>query len=71
MIGSSWLEDEPINDDRPMFGRNWLDETHELYYLDDSNGEMIQISNKKEYNKASDENNIYSFDRKNYNLINK
>lgn len=67
MFGSSWLEDESC-DDRPMFGRHWLDETHHLYILDENTNEIIQIENKKQYHEAIDNNRLYEFDGKNYNL---
>lgn len=63
-FGSSWL-DEPIDDDSPMFGRNWKDDTYYEYYKDDD-GEYKKISTKKELKEAKDNNNIYSFDGTKY-----
>jgi len=67
LFGSNWLEDEPVDDDRPMFGRKWLDDTHDEYFLNDS-GEYQKIRTKKELNEAIDNNNRFTFDGFNYNL---
>jgi len=34
LFGKNWL-DEPTDDDKPMFGRNLLDETQFEYFLND------------------------------------
>jgi len=66
IIGNSWLE-ESVDDDRPMFGRNWLDETHFEYYINDK-GEYQKIETKRELYDAIDNNNRFTFDGKNYTL---
>jgi hypothetical protein len=66
IFGSSW-SDEPVDDDRPMFGRNWLDETHFEYFIN-SEGKYQKIETKKELNEAIENNNRFTFDGSNYNL---
>lgn len=66
LFGSSWL-DEPVDDDRPLFGRGFLDETS-FEYFKDKDGEMKKITTKRELHDSIDENNRYSFDGTSYNL---
>ena len=64
IFGSSWL-DEPVDDDRPIFGRNLLDETHYEYYMNESD-EMVRITTKRELSDAIDKDNVYAFDGREY-----
>jgi hypothetical protein len=66
-FGSNWLED-PADNDRPMFGSNWLDETNFEYFINDKD-EYQKIETKRELNNAIDNNNRYTFDGSNFNLI--
>lgn len=66
IFGNNWI-DEPIDDDSPLFGHNLLDDTHYDYYKDE-NGDFQKITTKRELYQAIDNNNVYSFDGKQYNL---
>lgn len=66
LFGSSWL-DEPVDDDKPLFGRKYLDETHHEYFINDQ-GEYQQVKTKRELSEAIDKNNLFTFDGNNYNL---
>ena len=67
LFGSNWLEDTPAYDDTPLVGRNWLDEKSFEYFIN-SQGEYQKIETKQELSEAIDNNNIFTFDGKNYNL---
>ncbi len=67
LFGGSWL-DEPVDDDRPLFGRGLLDETHYEYFKNEA-GDIQKITTKRELHDAIDQNNRYSFDGINYTLI--
>ena len=66
IFGASWL-DEPIDDDRPLFGRGLSDEKN-VKYFKNSEGEYQQIKTKRELVEAIDNNNVYVFDGNDYNL---
>ena len=66
IFGSDWL-DEPLDNDKPLIGRNWLDEASYEYYLDED-GDFKKITTQKELHEAIDKNNIYQFDGKYYHL---
>lgn len=65
-FGSSWL-DEPVDDDRPMIGRNWLDETHFEYFINED-GVYQKIETKRQLYDAIDNNNRFTYDGENYNI---
>jgi hypothetical protein len=67
LFGGNWL-DEPVDDDRPLFGRGLLDETHFDYFKNEL-GDMQKITTKQELNNAIDLNNRYSFDGIEYTLV--
>jgi len=66
LFGSNWL-DEPIDEDGPLFGRNYLDEKNFEYFIN-YEGEYQQIKTKLELSNAIKNNNRFIFDGNNYNL---
>ncbi len=66
IFGASWL-DEPIDDDRPLFGRGLSDETHSEYFIN-SDGQYQPIKTKQELYDAIDNNNRFTFDGNDYHL---
>lgn len=65
LFGSSWLDDEPAHNDRPMFGSQYLDDTHFEYFKNDQ-GEYQKIKTLRELKDAEENGNIFSFDGKSY-----
>jgi hypothetical protein len=64
MFGSSWLN-EPTDNDRPIVGSEWLDDTHYDYFVNER-GEYQKIKTKSELKEAESSDNVYEFDGKNY-----
>ena len=64
LFGGSWL-DEPVDDDSPLFGRGFLDETHFEYFKNEA-GDMTKITTKRELSDAIEQGNRYSFDGEDY-----